>query len=370
MNKSILRLGASAAAIALFGAPGVAIAQEATPSVDPKTGPVAFAIPGAFQIAEGTGGSLVRSGTEPGVAYPADSGYPYTDTIPVSADDSAGIQLGINYVGSGQPVPDGAEKNDEYRATAELADTLVPTAKIASDYAVLADNSQDRSASDQLIYINDGRSLAHCPSVDKVEAMANAAGVWVRQADGSQRMVKLYEGEPYTAEKVPVVLAGTLPAEVQTEELFGDITIELFWNQTDNLITPTGFRQGEHSATAGWRVDIEHYWVRDGKRHDLETTSMVLGEVSCSLPDGFKALPGSDNGTGGDDGGDTGGDNTGGDSADGDSEAEVPTSIPSGGGPVDDNGLILNVSAAVGAAAIGSAGFLAYRRRRGTATID
>src|SRR5699024_53008 len=112
----------------------------------------------------------------------------------------------------------------------------------------------------------------------------------------------------------------------------------------------------------------DHYWKHDGEREDLIHSAMLLGAVTCSLPEDFEALADKDDDSGNSDKDDSG--NAGEDGDDGD-DAEVPTRIPSGGGPVDSgsHGAVVGAGA-VGAVALGSTGLVAYRRRRALSSAE
>src|SRR5699024_183632 len=106
-------------------------------------------------------------------------------------------------------------------------------------------------------------------------------------------------------------------------DLYGDVTLTRV-TDADQLITPEEFRLGDHNAVTGWRVDIDHYWKHDGEREDLIHSAMLLGAVTCSLPEDFEALADKDDDSGNSDKDDSG--NAGEDGDDGD-DAEVPTRI-------------------------------------------
>lgn len=373
-----MRLGAGAAAVALAGAPAVANADE-TASVDPKTGPVGYAIPAAFTLPEGTHGQpaasgvlqMVRSSTQPGVVRPsteAPSGYPYVDSLPVTAESGSG-SLFIN-VNNDSYLPKGAQHEDTYVVGAALKDNLVPISLIKGDFSVVA----DAQGADDLavVYFDNMRSQAICKSPTETAASTQTAGIWAAQPDGSRKKISIAPGKSYTVDKLPIQPPGTLPANVEDEQVFGDVTITHV-TKPAGLIKPSGFRLGDNNAVAGWRVTIEHYFMDGKKRTDLFTSSMLVGAVSCSVPDGFKPL------ATGDDGGQGNGDNNAGQAngdqnssqgngvEDADDEADVPLSIPSGGGPMDNSDGVLLGASALSVVTAGAAGVFAYRRRRADA---
>jgi|GEM_PF-5210383 len=369
MKRTLMRLGVGATAVALAGVPGVAGADNG-PTVDPDDGPVSYAIPAAFDLPDGTAKNpptsgfkhMVRSPESPGQVTPPDkapSKYPYVESLAVTADpSSAGQFINVNH-----ERPDGADEDETYSVGAALRDTKVPVSLIETDIGVGSSNTSKTGApSEPLVYFDNMQSQAACAAPDDVAAATTADDLWMRQPDGSLDNVELPEGESKTIEEVPLSVPGVPPVESSTDELYGDVTLTRI-TDADQLIKPDGFRLGEHNAVAGWRVDIDHYWLHDGKREDLITSSMQLGAVTCSLPSGFEALPEKD----GSDGDKNDKDSNSGSSGDqdGDGNVDVPTKIPSGGGPVDtgSNGMAVGAGA-VGAVALGSTGVLAYRRRR------
>src|SRR5699024_516239 len=172
-----------------------------------------------------------------------------------------------------------------------------------------------------------------------------------------------------TVEDVPLGVVGVGPERAKSEDLYGDVTLTRV-TDADELITPDGFRLGDHNAVTGWRVDIDHYWMDDGDKEELIHSSMLLGAVTCSLPDDFEALPDKDDDSGNNETNDKDDNGNGGDK-DGDDDADVPTRIPSGGGPADSgsHGIVVGAGA-VGVAALGSTGLVAYRRRRALSSAE
>lgn len=367
MKRTLMRLGAGATAVALAGMPGAANADDG-PTVDPDNGPVSYAIPAAFNLPDGTQGGdptsgvkhMVRSPESPGQVTPPDeapSKYPYVESLAVSDDPDAANQfIQIN----DDNRPEGADKDDTYLVGAALQDTTVPVSVINADIGVTSDNTAKTGRPDEpLVYLDNMTSQAACAAPDDVAADTTAENLWMRQPDGSLDSVDLPTDEAKTIEEVPLGMPGVSPEGADSDELYGDVTLTRV-TDADQLIKPDDFRLGDHNAATGWRVDIDHYWLHDGEKEDQITSSMLLGAVSCSLPDDFEALSDKD-----DDNGDK--DHTG-SSGDGDGDKkddEVPTRIPSGGGPVDsgDHGIAVGAGAA-GAVALGSTGVLAYRRRR------
>jgi len=303
-------------ALAAFPLVTTGTASAQAQSVDEKTGPVAFANVASLKVSPG--GTLItetqRSPLSPGqsklgtdrVAVPKDSGERST------FGGSYEIDLG-KFSGPAQsPYPAGIASRD-HNVVAALQQTLVPTAVAETNYA-LRDLSQGgaRPVDDTVLVLEGAKTSVDCTSAVKLTSTSTVSRLWVRGTDGSLSPVAVPSGGN-TLQLKNLKLGP--PGEVNGASkatTVSDIAVSRVTN-FDGLIRQDGWRDGDFTAAAGWRLEVTTH-VRDSGGNALQDirTSIVLGGISCSIPKNFVARSGS---TGA-------GANA--------SQAPVPTQVPAG----------------------------------------
>lgn len=287
------RLAATGAAVVTALVPGVALAAGG--SVDESTGPVAYAFTGGYDVPafEGTDSDRFneqyRSPLEPGVTgVRPGSPESVSDFIPVgplSTGTSWFIHVNAKTGMFADSVPPpGASENEHFQATAHLSPGLAPSSVVRADYMLEAQNSINDPAPDQRwLFLDDVRSDAVCQSSSRTWSGTTAARMWVRQPDRSLASVPVPSGsEAYQVEGIKLRLPVTT-MEHQHKDQYADVSVRQVTSPAD-LVGTDQWRTGEVNAASGWRVDVASYVVEDGVRRNLETSRLILGGVSCSLP--------------------------------------------------------------------------------------
>lgn len=333
MSRFMTRLTTGIAAITLAALPGVVSAQDGTGGageVDKQTGPVAFANAGAFAIVDNghgsPGGSVItetqRSPLLPGTSRLAQS----RSELP---DDDERQVVGPNYL----------VRLGEHEVTATLRDTQVPAGVAEADY-VLEDVGSDTT----VLEFRAARTAVECAAPDRLSSVATAQRLRLLDTDGALTPVDLPEGtEPVVRENVP--LGPPYALDQPQVEATSDISIRRA-TALDQLLRQDQWRGGDHTAVAGWLIEIVTHPTpaepsEEGesaaRAGEIESTTdagsgaaprpaegsgtgeaaqpsatpaatpsartgetitrIVLGGVSCSLPQDFVALPGGDTGT-------------------------------------------------------------------------
>ncbi|MEU6643383.1 hypothetical protein ABZ863_12625 [Saccharomonospora sp. NPDC046836] len=275
-------LATGAAALVLAGLPGLAQAQEA---VDERTGPVAYANAAALAIGD-DGGSVIsetqRSPLVPGTSTLAQNRFalPGSDGERDAVGPNYLLTLGT-FADGESPFPDGVASRS-HRVTATLTDTTVPTATAEANFAL-----RDVAADATVVAFEGARSHVECAGADSVTSSTTAERLWVRDEDGELEPVDLPEGdEPLTLSNrrfgPPMEVPDAAPETTVSDVAISRVTA------FEQLLRQEQWRDGDVTAAAGWQVEIVSH-VRDAEGADLRdvTTRLVLGGVSCSLPDGF-----------------------------------------------------------------------------------
>ncbi|MFJ8917164.1 hypothetical protein [Amycolatopsis sp. NPDC102389] len=349
MTRFVTKLAAATAAAALVSVPGLASAQT-TQAVDEKTGPVSFANVASVRI--GNLGSLItetqRSPLTPGqsklspdrTVVPRDPGEQNT------FGDKWAINLGR--FGAQSPFPPGIASRD-HNVLAALQQTTVPTAVAESNYALLDNGRGGAKPADNTVLVLEGaKSSVDCSSPSKATSSTSVGKIWVRDQSGALK--------PSGASGVDVKGLKLGPPSliknesIDKEETTSDLTVSRV-TAFDQLIRQDGWRSGDVTAVAGWKVDIVTH-VRDDAGKDLREarTTLVLGGVSCSIPKNFVAKPAGGTGPGA-----------------APEQPAVPGTVPAGGIPpqaADSTRTVVGLGLLGGGIVIGAAAMLLLRRRK------
>jgi hypothetical protein len=268
---------AAALTAVVFPLVGAGVAGAQTQAVDEKTGPVSFANIASVRIGdEGRGGGALITETQRSPLLPGQSKLG-ADRVSVPKDDGERATFGGHYrldlgrySASQNPYPPGIASRD-HNVFAALQATTVPTAVAETNYA-LRDTWQ-------------GGALGIVP---------------MPGGNAGLQLKNLRLGPPGD------ITNADRAATVSDLKLTRVATF-------DQLIRQDGWRGGDFTAVAGWRVEITTH-VKDAEGAALQDvrTSIVLGGVSCSVPKGFVAKAGSP---------------VGGTTA---TQAAVPTQVPAG----------------------------------------
>lgn len=354
MTRFVTRLAAATAAFALVSVPGLASAQT-TRAVDEKTGPASFANVASVRI--GNSGSLItetqRSPLSPGQSKLS------TDRTFVPKDEGEkktfggnwAISLGRYGASAQSPFPSGIASRD-HNVLAALQQTTVPTAVAEANYALLDNGRGGAKPVDNTVLVLEGaKTTVDCNSPGKPVSSSTVSKVWVRGSDGTLKPSGSAEVEVKGLKLGP-------PSSVQNEDASkdtttSDVTLSRV-SAFDQLIRQDGWRSGEVTAVAGWRLEIVTH-VRNAANKDLREarTSIVFGGVSCSIPRNFVAKPAGGTGPG----------------APAEQPAEqpaVPGTVPAGGIPpqaADSSRTVLGLGLLGGGILFGAATMLLYRRR-------
>ncbi|MEV8610982.1 hypothetical protein AB0383_24220 [Amycolatopsis sp. NPDC051373] len=287
----------------------VAAAQttQTVKAVDEKTGPVSFANVASVRLGSDPqhGGSLITE-TQRSPLTPGQSKLS-ADRVAVPKNDGERSTFGGNWeVDLGKfggaatsPYPAGIASRD-HNVVAALQATNVPTAVAETNYA-LRDNARGkaRPVDNTMLVLESARSAADCSAPNKATGTTTLTRLWVRGEDDTLKQVTMPAGAASLSVKnlrmgAPRVIDGADPAKSLSDVVVSRVS------SFDQLIKQDGWRNGDVTAQAGWRVDVTTH-VRDEANEVLPdvSTTLVLGGVSCSIPKNFVAVSGgSGNGNG------------------------------------------------------------------------
>ncbi|EME52162.1 hypothetical protein [Amycolatopsis decaplanina] len=347
MTRFVTKLAAVTAAVALASVPGLASAQT-TQAVDEKTGPVSFANVASVRI--GNPGSLItetqRSPLTPGQSKLS----PDRTVVPrVEERNTFGDKWDINLgrYGAQSPYPPGIASRD-HNVIAALQQTTVPTAVAESNYALIDNGRGGAKPADNTVLVLEGaKSAVDCSSPSKATSSTSVSKIWVRDESGALK--------PSGASGVDVKgLKLGPPSLVKNESIDkGKTTSDLTVSRVtafDQLIRQDGWRSGDVTAVAGWKLDIvTHVRDEDGKDLREARTTIVLGGVSCAIPKNFVAKPAGGTGPGA-----------------APEQPAVPGIVPAGGVPpqaADSTRTVVGLGLLGGGIVIGAAAMLLFRRR-------
>lgn len=348
MTRFVTKLAAATAAFALASVPGLASAQT-TQAVDEKTGPVSFANVASIRI--GDSGSLITE-TQRSPLTPGQSKLSPDRTV-VPRDDGERNTFGkkwdinLGRYGAQSPYPAGIASRD-HNVLAALQQTTVPTAVAESNYALIDNGNGGAKPADNTVLVLEGaKSAVDCGSPGKATSSTSVSKIWVRDENGALK--------PSGASGVDVKGLKLGPPSIGDENVSKDkTTSDLTVSRVtafDQLIRQSGWRNGDVTAVAGWKLDIVTH-VRDAAGKDLREarTSIVLGGVSCAIPKNFVAKPAGGTGPGA-----------------APEQPAVPGTVPAGGIPpqaADSTRTVVGLGLLGGGIVIGAAAMLLYRRRK------
>ncbi|MEV6912117.1 hypothetical protein [Amycolatopsis sp. NPDC051071] len=350
MTRFVTKLAAATAAFALVSVPGLASAQT-TKAVDEKSGPVSFANVASIRI--GNSGSLItetqRSPLTPGQSKlsPDRTMVPRDEGERKTFGGNWDVNLG-RYGTAANPYPAGIAARD-HNVLAALRQTTVPTALAESNYALVDNGRGGAKPADNTVLVLEGaKSAVDCTSPSKPTSSTSVGKIWVRDENGALKQsgasgvdVKgLKLGPPSTVQN----------ENVSKDKTSSDLTVSRV-TAFDQLIRQDGWRNGDVTAAAGWKLEIVTH-VRDSAGKDLREarTSIVLGGVSCSIPKNFVAKPAGGTGPGA-----------------APEQPAVPGTVPAGGIPprtADPTRTVAGLGLLGAGILIGAAAMLLYRRRK------
>ncbi|MEU7784818.1 hypothetical protein [Amycolatopsis sp. NPDC049159] len=310
---------AAALTAVVFPLVGVGLAGAQTQAVDEKSGPVSFANIASVRIGgEGQRGGALITETQRSPLLPGQSKLG-TDRVTVPKDDGERATFGGHYQidlgrysASQNPYPPGVASRD-HNVVAALQATTVPTAVAETNYALRDVWQGAAKAVDNTVLVLEGaKSAVDCTGPAKLTATTSVARLWVRQADGALGIVPVPGGNAgLQLANLRLGPPGDI-ANADKATTVSDLKLTRV-GAFDQLIRQDGWRGGDFTAVAGWRVEITTH-VKDAQGAAVQdvVTNIVLGGVSCSVPKGFVAKAGNQ---------------AGGTSA---SQAAVPTQVPAG----------------------------------------
>ncbi|GAA1950873.1 hypothetical protein [Amycolatopsis minnesotensis] len=414
MSRFVTKVAAGTAVFALAAAPGVAGAQGAT-TVDDKTGPVSYANIAAVEVgpAGQSGGGTVVSETQKSPSRPGSSQLAQDQRKAVPNTDGERESMGSNYSvtfgrfdAAASPYPEGVASKD-HAVIATLRDTTVPTASAESNYAFQDFTRGGTPLNQTVLAFQGAKSAVECPSNTAATAATTASKLWIRDDKDALAPVDLPAGGGEISKKGlklgPAIVEHREHADVpDMAKTTSDVVINPV-TKFDQLLRQKEWRSGDTTAVAGWHVRIVTHVVvkppapqegqrtpatgsaqpgtRNGtattepgagqengetaatpsaqpavaeepKKYDVKT-DIVLGGVSCSLPNGFSPVaPGSAGGGG------------------------VPEKIPAGYTTADavvaqpestSGSLPLGIGLLGGGAVLGAAALVVGRRRKAVA---
>ncbi|MET8999023.1 hypothetical protein [Amycolatopsis sp. NPDC004169] len=290
---------AAALAVAVFPLVSVGVAGAQTQAVDEKTGPVSFANIASVRIGdEGQRGGALITETQRSPLLPGQSKLG-ADRVSVPKDDGERATFGGHYridlgrySASQNPYPPGVPSRD-HNVYAALQATTVPTAVAETNYA-LRDTWQGgtKPADDTVLVLEGAKTSVDCTGPAKLSAASTVTRLWVRQAGGGLGIVPMPGG---TAGLQLKNLRLGPPGDITNADRATTVS-DLKLTRVaafDQLIRQDGWRGGDFTAAAGWRVEITTH-VKDAQGAALQDvkTTIVLGGVSCSIPKGFVAKAG------------------------------------------------------------------------------
>lgn len=276
-------LGASAALLLGAAGPALATTEE----------PVAYAFTGAYHVPAFDAeherfaevfGSPAQRGVNGVVPPSAESAEDFLPVGPMSTGTAWFIHVNADAGVFGDTPPSGATADAHFESSAAMRGDGTPSATVSADYLLEAQNALGDSAEDhRWLYLDDVRSEAECRSPQRVSASTAASGMWVRQPDRGLAAVPVpAAGESYEVRDVPLRLPRTT-MEHQNLPQFADITVRRVTDAAD-LVPTDQWRTGDVNATSGWRVEVASYVLVDGVRTDLDTSVIILGGTTCSVP--------------------------------------------------------------------------------------
>jgi LPXTG-motif cell wall-anchored protein len=289
----------------LFPLAGVGVAGAQSQAVDEKTGPVSFANVASVRIGgEGQhGGSLITE-TQRSPLLPGQSKLG-TDRVTVPKDDGERATFGGHYAidlgrhsGSQDPYPAGVGSRD-HNVVAALQATTVPTAVAETNYALRDTWQGGANAVDDTVLVLEGAKTAvDCTGPAKLTGTSSVTRLWVRQAGGALGIVPMPGGNAgLQLKNLRLGPPGDL-TNASKDTTVSDLKLTRV-GAFDQLIRQDGWRGGDYTAVAGWRVEITTH-VKDAQGAALQDvqTNIVLGGVSCSVPKGFVAKSAGGTGSG------------------------------------------------------------------------
>ncbi|MFI5588345.1 hypothetical protein ACIA5G_25050 [Amycolatopsis sp. NPDC051758] len=302
----------------LFPLVGAGVAGAQSQAVDEKTGPVSFANIASVRIGpEGQKGGALITETQRSPLLPGQSKLG-TDRVSVPKDDGERATFGGHYqidlgrYSNGNPYPSGVASRD-HNVVAALQATTVPTAVAETSYALRDTWQGGAKPLDNTVLVLEGAKTAvDCTGPAKLTGTSSVSRLWVRQADGGLGIVPMPGGN--AGLQLSNLRLGP-PGDITNagkDTTVSDLKLTRV-GAFDQLIRQDGWRGGDFTAVAGWRVEITTH-VKDASGAALQdvVTNIVLGGVSCSIPKGFVAKAGGP---------------AGGTSA---TQAAVPTQVPAG----------------------------------------
>jgi hypothetical protein len=350
MTRFVTKLAAVTAAFALVSVPGLASAQT-TQAVDEKTGPVSFANVASARI--GNSGSLITE-TQRSPLTPGQSKLSPDRTV-VPRDEGERKTFGGNwdinlgrYGSSANPYPGGIASRD-HNVLAALQQTTVPTAVAESNYALIDNGRGGAKPADNTVLVLEGaKSAVDCSSPSKPSSSTSVSKIWVRDENGA---LKPSGASGVDIKGLKLGPVSTVQAEkVSKEKTVSDLTVSRV-TAFDQLIRQDGWRGGDVTAAAGWKLEIVTH-VRDADGKDLREAraTIVLGGVSCSIPKNFVAKPAGGTGPGA-----------------APEQPSVPGTVPAGGLPpqtADPTRTVVGLGLLGGGIVLGAAALLLHRRRK------
>ncbi|WP_326837609.1 hypothetical protein VSH64_22440 [Amycolatopsis rhabdoformis] len=291
------------AVVALPALAPVAVAQttQTVKAVDEKTGPVSFANVASVRLGSDPqhGGSLITE-TQRSPLTPGQSKLS-TDRVAVPKNDGERSTFGGNWEidlgkfadATKSPYPAGIASRD-HNVVAALQATTVPTAVAETNYA-LRDTTRGKSrpVDDTMLVLENARSAVDCSAPNKATGTTTLTRLWVRGEDDNLKQVAMPAGSASLSVKnLRMGAPGDVPQANPTNTL-SDLVVSRV-SSFDQLVKQDGWRGGDVTAQAGWRVDVTTH-VHDASNVALQDvhTSLVLGGVSCSIPKNFVAVSGN-----------------------------------------------------------------------------
>ncbi len=351
MTRFVTKVAAATAAMALVSVPGIAMAQT-TQAVDEKTGPVSFANVASVRI--GNSGSLItetqRSPLTPGQSKLS----PDRTTVPRDAGEKKTLggnwEINLGRYGAQSPYPKGIASRDQ-NVLAALQQTTVPTAVAETNYALI-DYGRGKStpAENTVLVLQGAKTAVDCNSPKKASSSSTVSKVWVRNGDGQLQESGSAGLQVNGLRLGPPSTADSEKDKISRDTTTSDVTLSRV-TAFDQLVRQDGWRSGDVTAAAGWKLDIVTH-VRDAASKDLREarTTIVLGGVSCSIPRNFVAKPAGGPGAGAPA-----------------QQPAVPGTVPAGGVPpqgADSSRMVLGLGLLGGGIVFGAAAMLLYRRRK------
>ncbi|PXY27652.1 hypothetical protein [Prauserella muralis] len=287
MIRSLPKLATCAAVLALLAVPTTASAQESRAPVDERDGPVAYANIAALAIGpDHRGGSVIsetqRSPLLPGTSTLAQSRALLPGTP--GERDAAGPHYRLNlgtFAAGRSPFPAGVPSTP-HAVTATLRDDTVPTATAKANYAL-----RDLASDATVLAFQGAESTVTCAGPDRLTGETTADRLWLLDAGGELRPADLpAAGTRLTRLNLPFGPPGDVP-DADPDRTVSDVVVSRI-TAYDQLLRQDRWRDGDHTTAAGWRVEIVTH-VKDADGNDIRDvlTTLVLGGVSCSVPQGF-----------------------------------------------------------------------------------